>query len=246
MKRYIAIMLILFICCHVRPAYANPKYGVYGSITIIDVSESSQEEKDNVLEVTRNSKNACTIIYDSALHEYSVNSSVLWSGNYSKESFVNIILNYQPEGSYYGSTGWATFYQHYAEQWYDTCTSYGLDPVFMICVSCWQTGFGTSSAVNETGDLFGLRDCREYGCSNIPSRSQEILRIACSCYSDYTTYDTTVNGFGEWIAPEDPEFSSGIARLMNKIFGSLNVSTNITIVGDFRQLKCFPTYISIQ
>ena len=239
-------MLLISFCCHVRPAYANPKYGVYGSITIIDVSDSTQEEKDRIVEITRNSQNTCTIIYDSSLHEYDVNSSVLWKGNYSKESFVSIIMDYQPSGSYYGTTGWATFYQNYAESWYDTCTSYGLDPVFMICVSCWQTGFGTSTAVNETGDLFGLRDCREYGYIDIPSRSQEILRIACTRYSDYTSYDTTVNGFGAWIAPEDSEFSYGVAKLMNNIFGCLNVSTNITVIGDFSKLKCLPTYNSMQ
>ena len=251
-KRFLAIVLVLCFCLYANSVFASPKYGVYGLVSIVDVSDSTQAEKDMVEENARrnNSQSKCTIIYDSTIQEYTVNSSVLWSGNYSKEDFVNVVLNYQPEGSYYGTSGWRTFYQNYAHEWYETCTFYGMDPVFMICVSAWQTGFGTSTPVCETGDLFGIRDLREYGYSDIPARSQEILKRACKRYSDYTTCTTTISairrGFGAWIASEDPEFPYGVARLMNKLFSSLNVITNIKIVGDFRQLKCLPTYNSIQ
>lgn len=246
-KRFLAALLTLCFCLYAHiTVYASPKYWVYGVVSIVDVSDSTQAEKVAVEENARNLENVCTIIYDSSMQEYTVDSTVLWGGNYSKQDFVNIVMNYEPEGSYYGTSGWQTFYKNYAENWYDTCTFYGMDPVFMICVSAWQTGFGTSKPVRETGDLFGLRDLRDYCYDDIPARSQEILKIACKRYSDYTYTTTSISGFGTWIAPEDPEFPYGVAKLMNKLFSSLNSVTTIKIVGDFRQLTCLPTYNSLK
>ena len=246
-KRILALfMVMLILCCYASPVVADTKYGVYGAITIIDTSNSTAEEKEKAVEAARKSKNLCTIIYSSAQQEYTVNSSVIWSSNYSQESFVNIVKKYQPDGSYSGTTGWKTFYQDFADEWYNVCTAYGMDPVFMICVSAWQTGFGTSRLANSCANLFGLSDYREPFFGDIAQRAMELLKVACQRYSARVTYGHSVYDLGTWIAPEDPEFSAGIARLMNKLFSELNLVTTIKIVGDFNRLECLPTYSSIK
>lgn len=231
------------------PVRGEVSYALYGAVTIIDVSNATANEKAEVEEAARNSKVLCTIIYDgggtsTAEEEYSLNSSVLWNGSYSREEFVEAMEAFEPYGSYQGTAGWQTFYVDYACEWYDTCTAYGINPAFMVALSCWQTGYGTSQAVTQTGDLFGMKDLREYCYENIPARSQEILKIACERYS--RSECTTVGEFGECIST-DPEFGSGVARLMNIVFGNLlkggtGETATVKVVGDFSRIEFLPTY----
>ena len=247
MKRLsIVFIAIVLLFCNTSIALTNPQYLVYDTILIIDVSNSPQAEINQIEEATRNSENVCTIIYDSTLQEYTVNSTIFWNRNYSKKSFVDTVMSYLPSGIYTGVPGWKTFYYNFAPEWYETCTSYGLDPVFMLCLSCWQTGFGTSRLANECGNLFGLPDYRAFYDGDVGERAMKILKVACERFLAYTTQDSTVYDLCSKIAPEDDNFVNGITKLMNKIFGNLNTVTKVKVIGDFTKIECLPTYSSLQ
>ena len=95
-------------------------------------------------------------------YTYTVEDSILWRNNYSKEDFVNYINSYSvpnASGSAGGTShtnqeGWDTFFSN-PEEWFDIATGNGIDPIFIMSVGLHESGYGTSNIAWEKANLWG-------------------------------------------------------------------------------------------
>lgn len=76
---------------------------------------------------------------------------------------MNYVRNFQvsnASGSASGTShtnqeGWNTFFSSCADQWYDICTSNGIDPIVMMAIGAHESGYGTSKIAWEKANLWG-------------------------------------------------------------------------------------------
>lgn len=104
------------------------------------------------------------IVGDGGGYSFTENDTIVWKNNYTKDNLVTYLRKHKvpnASGCASGSglatnqQGWDTFYKGCAEQWFDICTKYGIDPIVIMSWSLHESGYGTSRYAQERGNLWG-------------------------------------------------------------------------------------------
>lgn len=69
----------------------------------------------------------------------------------SKEEFISCVSNYKKEDINYQN-----YMVEYAEDFYDICTEYEINPQLAFAHSCLETGYGSSDKVRTKNNYFGM------------------------------------------------------------------------------------------
>ena len=95
----------------------------------------------------------------------------------SKEEFVSCVQQYSQDADY------QTYMVPYAEDFYDICIEYGVNPEFAFAHSCLETGYGSSKQVKEKRNYFGM------GAYNIDP----------SLATTYSDAESSIIGYCNWV-----------------------------------------------
>ena len=195
--------------------------------------------------------------------------SIAWKNNFSKEDFVSYLQSFQipnPGGCAAGSSGvcsnqegWDTFYAGCADQWYDLCVEFGLDPVVVMSWSVNESGWGTSNYANNRGNLLGWAaythspDNAVSGSGNtkvemamdvLRSKAFPVLKEILDDPTGNFRYElaikngggdnpdlTTIHGTAYWYCTDDLDKANSIA--LSEGWIAATVANMKTIFGDF-------------
>lgn len=168
------------------------------------------------------------------------NWSVIWDKSYTKEDFVKIVKNFTPRNTKLSKRSVRDCYKKYfvknAENFFDICIKYNIDPRFIFCIGIHESGYGTSNIANSKGNFFGWG---AYDSSPMESAvdfddmSGGIEAVAKGIAEDYISpsgkyykdiinngFDpTTVDGIGYIYTPTDKSWADNVKYYMTKIFG---------------------------
>lgn len=173
--------------------------------------------------------------------------SILWRNNYSKEDFVNWMQN-NISISAENQKGWDTFFKSRAGDWYDICTTEGIDPMVMVCIGMLESGFGNSRIAWDKGNLWGWGavDSNPYGgaashvssTGTISDAAMSLLGTICQSLKQTADnpfsgmrYDiavqngavnpdlSTIYGTGYWYCSDHEGWIQKVTSLMKTYFG---------------------------
>lgn len=85
--------------------------------------------------------------------------SIVWNNGCTREEFINAVNSYNPPNvTAFGRSVvdcYNRFFKDNAENYYDICTSVGIDPRIVFCIGIHESYYGTSNIANSKGNCWG-------------------------------------------------------------------------------------------
>lgn len=168
------------------------------------------------------------------------NWCVIWDNSYTKKDFNKMVKNFTPPDKKGNSErGYIEYYKKYfvknADNFFDICTKYNIDPRFIFAIGLNESQYGTSNIANTKGNFFGwgaYDDSPMESAITFGDMSKGIEDVAKGLANNYispngTWYNwikekgfdpTTVDGIGSRYA-SDTGWADNVKYFMTKVFG---------------------------
>lgn len=201
-------------------------------------------------------------------YTFTGSDSILWKNNFTKEQFVAYLQTVQvpnPSGCASGSglatnqEGWDVFFKNCGGDWFDICTSYGIDPIVIMSWALNESGYGTSRYAQERGNLWGWGaydsnpDNAWSGTGNEKSdKAMALLQVICASLKETTDNPTThwryqiavnnglanpdlttILGTAYWYCSKPESWTESCCTIMKNIFGDF-IAQYCTATADVR------------
>ena len=166
--------------------------------------------------------------------------SVIWNKSYTKKEFNQMAKSFTPpDKNGNGGRGYREYYKKYfvknADNFFDICTKYNIDPRFIFCIGINESEYGTSNIANTKGNFFGwgaYDDSPMESAVTFEDMSKGIEDVAKGLAENYISpsgmwyqwikdkgYEpTTVDGIGSRYA-SDTGWADNVKYYMTTIFG---------------------------
>lgn len=198
-------------------------------------------------------------------YTFTGSDTILWKNNFTKEQFVAYIqtvqIPYPSSGTQYATNqqGWDTFFKGCAGDWFDICTTYGIDPIVIMSWALNESGYGTSGIAQEKGNLWGW-GAYDTNPSNAWSgtgndkadKAMNLLQQICASLKETTDNPTThwryqlainnglanpdittILGTAYWYCSKPESWTQDCCTIMKTIFGDF-ISQYCTPTADVR------------
>lgn len=144
--------------------------------------------------------------YVSAEHSRGGSNISPFGTSISKEEFVQCIQQYSQSEDY------QTYMAPYAEDFYNICTEYGVNPQLAFAHSCIETGYGSSTQVQQKSNYFGMGAYNtDPSNATVYDSVQNSIRGYCDWVVKFSTIGTTEY---QWAVEEAEKLSQYNSNLI--------------------------------
>lgn len=116
----------------------------------------------------------------------SVGTASAFGCELTRDEFVEAVQNYN------GGNNYDTYMKPYAEDFYDVCTEYNVNPCLAFAHACLETEWGASSGCKNNKNYFGFAHYNTSSSGAAYSTVEESIRAYCEWVVDSATEGTTL------------------------------------------------------